>query len=67
MKSVKLKNVPGGRTFSYPGSSDLYFKLTNNKFLRPPETSSSLTELAAKFGEGRILHCSPESDIVLHD
>jgi hypothetical protein len=67
MKSMKLRDVPGGQVFSYPGSSDRYLKLHNNKFLKPPETALSLTELAAKFGEGKILYCNPESQVVLHD
>lgn len=58
-----LREVPAGRVFSYPGNKDKYFKLHNNKAIEPPP---GLTELAAKFGEGRILHCNPESVVEMH-
>ena len=68
MKSVKLKDVPGGRIFSYPGSSrDRFLKLHFNRIFQPPTHASHLTELAVKFNEGKILHCDPESQVILHD
>jgi len=67
MESMKLKDVPGGRVFSYLASPDRYFKLRKNNSLKPPTTAPSLTELAAKFGEGEIMHFNPESQVVVHE
>ena len=63
---MKLRDVPAGQVFTYLNQSpDRYFKLHSCKFLKPLETTPSLTELASKFGEGLILYCNPESEVIL--
>ena len=69
---MKLRDVLPGLVFTYLeglGRGAKYLKLHNNKFLQPPAIASSLTELAAQIGPGggSILHCNPESEVLLAD
>jgi hypothetical protein len=64
---MKLRDVPAGRVFKYPDSPARYLKLRNNKYIHPPASASSLTELAGQFGDGAILHCNPENEVILCD